>query len=254
MNRRLHTLLCFAVLFGGTSLLAQTHPGEPAKVTPPPAAPPPVPPAPPSAPAYQPPRPSNPSPAPSRPSEPSRAPEPSRPIESHRTNLPEGVGTPTFRSASGSQPASSRLEPAPGKPVSDSPAGPDARKTPNPRPSHSWWHFPVHHQPAQKTIEKVTAAPKVAVAKTVAAPAAAPKPPIVKQMPSISWAPSPLRAGNQVGGMQLDATASVPGSFNYTSTSCNASSGGACMLSLIFTPSDSEHYYSTTATATVIVQ
>jgi len=254
MNRRLHTLLCFVVLFGGTSLLAQTHPGEPAKVTPPPAAPPPPPPAPPSAPAYQPARPSSPAPAPSRPSEPSRAPEPSRPIESHRPNLPEGVGTPTFHSSSASQPAPSRLAPAPGKPVSDSPADPEARTTPNPRPSHPWWRIPVRRHPEPPKVEKKAVEPKVVAAKSVAVAAPPPKLPILKQMPSISWAPSPLRAGNQVGGMQLDATASVPGSFNYTSTSCNASSGGACMLSVIFTPSDSEHYYSTTATATVIVQ
>lgn len=243
MNRRLHTLLRFAVLFGGTSLLAQTHPGEPAKATPPPSPPP-------SAPAYQPSHASSPPPAPSRPSEPSRAPEPSRPIESHRPNLPEGVGTPTFRPSSGSQRASSHLEPASGKPAPDAANEPDARKAPNPRPSHPWWRLPVRRHPEPKKSETVVAQPKVVTAQAVVQP----KPPIVKQMPSISWAPSPLRAGSLVGAMQLDATASVPGSFNYTSTSCNVPPGAACTLSLIFTPSDSEHYSSTTAMATVIVQ
>jgi 6-phosphogluconolactonase len=71
-----------------------------------------------------------------------------------------------------------------------------------------------------------------------------------KITPTITWAsPSPVTYGTALSATQLDATASVAGSFVYTPPASTVLSPGAQTLSVAFTPSDSTNY--TTASATV---
>jgi uncharacterized protein YjdB len=73
--------------------------------------------------------------------------------------------------------------------------------------------------------------------------------------PTISWVPaSPITYGTPLGAAQLDATASaggtsVPGTFAYTPAAGTVLNAGTQTLSVLFTPTDTTHY--TTATASV---
>jgi hypothetical protein len=68
--------------------------------------------------------------------------------------------------------------------------------------------------------------------------------------PTITWAnPSPITYGTQLSGTQLDATASVAGSFAYTPAAGSTPNAGTQTLSVLFTPNDSTDY--TTATDSV---
>jgi hypothetical protein len=72
--------------------------------------------------------------------------------------------------------------------------------------------------------------------------------------PSISWAtPAPLTYGTALGAAQLDATASVPGTFVYTPALGSLLTAGAQALSVSFTPTDLVHYTTATASVTLIV-
>jgi len=70
--------------------------------------------------------------------------------------------------------------------------------------------------------------------------------------PSITWAtPAAIRYGTALSSTQLDATASVPGSFAYSPAS-GTLTAGAHALSVTFTSTDTIDY--TTATASVTLQ
>ena len=79
---------------------------------------------------------------------------------------------------------------------------------------------------------------------------------VAKAVPVITWAnPSNIVPGTPLGAAQLDATASVPGTFVYTPASgflLNAGPGQT--LSVTFTPKDTADYMSVTSTATINVQ
>ncbi len=76
-------------------------------------------------------------------------------------------------------------------------------------------------------------------------------PPLI---PSITWAtPAPIAYGTALSGTQLDATASVPGSFAYSPAPGAVLSGGSQTLSVTFTPTDTADYASATASVTIQV-
>ena len=72
-----------------------------------------------------------------------------------------------------------------------------------------------------------------------------------KATPTITWAtPADITYGTALGATQLNATASVPGTFVYTPAAGTVLNAGAAQtLSVTFTPTDAANY--TTATATV---
>ncbi|HEY5381248.1 MAG TPA: VCBS repeat-containing protein [Acidobacteriaceae bacterium] len=72
--------------------------------------------------------------------------------------------------------------------------------------------------------------------------------------PAISWTPNPatIPVGVPLSSAQLDATASVPGSFVYTPAAGTSFSAGTQTLSVTFTPTDTVNY--TAATQTVSLQ
>jgi len=68
--------------------------------------------------------------------------------------------------------------------------------------------------------------------------------------PTITWTtPAAITYGTALGAAQLDATASVPGTFAYTPAAGTVLGAGPQTLSVTFTPTDATDY--TTATATV---
>jgi hypothetical protein len=68
--------------------------------------------------------------------------------------------------------------------------------------------------------------------------------------PAITWSnPAGVIYGTALSATQLNATASVPGSFAYTPAAGSIPTAGANTLSVTFTPTDTTNY--TTATATV---
>ena len=70
--------------------------------------------------------------------------------------------------------------------------------------------------------------------------------------PTITWAtPAAITAGTALSATQLDATASVPGSFVYSPAAGTVPAVGTQTLSTTFTPTDTVDY--TTATATVML-
>ena len=71
--------------------------------------------------------------------------------------------------------------------------------------------------------------------------------------PTITWAnPASIVYGTALGATQLDATASVPGTFAYTPAANTVlAAGSGQKLSVTFTPTDTVDY--TTATATVLI-
>ena len=73
---------------------------------------------------------------------------------------------------------------------------------------------------------------------------------VTKATPSITWqTPSPISYGTALSAAQLNATASVAGSFAYTPALGETLSAGTHTLSVVFTPKDSAD--NTTAQATV---
>ncbi len=73
-----------------------------------------------------------------------------------------------------------------------------------------------------------------------------------KATPNITWpAPSAITAGTALSATQLDATASVPGTFVYTPPAATVLAAGTQSLSVVFTPTDSTNY--TTATFMVSI-
>jgi hypothetical protein len=75
-----------------------------------------------------------------------------------------------------------------------------------------------------------------------------------KATPVITWAaPAPIRYGTPLGSTQLDARASVAGSFVYTPGYGTVLHAGTQTLKATFTPADSGDYYSATATVSITV-
>jgi len=72
--------------------------------------------------------------------------------------------------------------------------------------------------------------------------------------PVITWAtPAPIAAGTPLSATQLDATASVPGSFVYSPAAGTVLSAGQQTLMTTFTPTDTTLYRSATASVTLTV-
>src|SRR5208282_1461961 len=73
--------------------------------------------------------------------------------------------------------------------------------------------------------------------------------------PTISWAnPANIVYGTALSGTQLDATASVPGTFAYTpAMGTILAAGNNQTLSVLFTPTDTTDYTTASATATINV-
>lgn len=71
--------------------------------------------------------------------------------------------------------------------------------------------------------------------------------------PTITWAtPAPIVVGTALSATQLNATASVPGTFVYSPPAGTVPGLGPNQLSVTFTPDDATDY--TTGTATVVLQ
>ncbi len=77
---------------------------------------------------------------------------------------------------------------------------------------------------------------------------------VAKATPAIEWPVSePVTFGTPLGARQLCATASVPGTFDYSPAPGVVLAAGAQTLSVIFTPRDSANYVTTEATVPLIV-
>ncbi|HWD00109.1 MAG TPA: alkaline phosphatase family protein, partial [Candidatus Sulfopaludibacter sp.] len=74
-------------------------------------------------------------------------------------------------------------------------------------------------------------------------------------VPVISWTtPAPVYVGAVLGPAQLNATASVPGSFTYTPASgAKLKAAGTTTLAVNFAPTDTKNYNSTRATVPIVV-
>jgi hypothetical protein len=72
--------------------------------------------------------------------------------------------------------------------------------------------------------------------------------------PTITWAaPAPIVYGTPLSTAQLDATASVPGTFSYSPAAGTVLSVGSHTLSVTFTPTDMTDYTAAMATVTLTV-
>ncbi|MGO9750201.1 MAG: MBG domain-containing protein [Solirubrobacteraceae bacterium] len=78
---------------------------------------------------------------------------------------------------------------------------------------------------------------------------------VTQATPTITWAnPAAIVYGTALSGTQLDATASVPGTFTYTpAAGAVLGAGNNQSLSVSFTPTDTTDYTRATATATINV-
>jgi len=75
-----------------------------------------------------------------------------------------------------------------------------------------------------------------------------------KATPTITWAtPSPITYGTALSSTQLNATASVPGTFVYSPLSGTVLGAGSQTLSVTFTPTDTTDYNAATATVMLVV-
>ena len=77
---------------------------------------------------------------------------------------------------------------------------------------------------------------------------------ITKATPSITWAtPASIRDGTALSASQLNATASVAGSFVYSPPSGTTLATGAHALQVSFTPTDTANYNSVSASVSLLV-
>jgi hypothetical protein len=78
---------------------------------------------------------------------------------------------------------------------------------------------------------------------------------VLKATPTITWpAPADIVYGTALGAAQLNATASIPGTFEYTPAAGTLLNAGAAQtLSVTFRPTDAENYDAATATVTISV-
>ena len=75
-----------------------------------------------------------------------------------------------------------------------------------------------------------------------------------KATPSISWSPpAPITNPNPLSATQLDATASVAGTFVYSPPAGTVLAAGTQTLSVVFTPTDTADYTNASASVSIIV-
>ena len=75
-----------------------------------------------------------------------------------------------------------------------------------------------------------------------------------KTTPTITWpTPAAITYGTALSSTQLDATASVPGSFAYSPAAGTVPAVGTDILNVTFTPSDTTDYNTTTASVPLVV-
>jgi hypothetical protein len=75
-----------------------------------------------------------------------------------------------------------------------------------------------------------------------------------KATPTITWpTPVSITASTPLSSTQLDATASVPGTFAYSPSAGTVLAAGSQPLATVFTPTDSADYYTATASVILIV-
>jgi hypothetical protein len=75
-----------------------------------------------------------------------------------------------------------------------------------------------------------------------------------KATPTVTWAaPGAITSGTALSSTQLDATASVPGSFVYSPASGTVLAAGAQTLTVIFTPTDAVDYNTASVSVTLTV-
>ena len=79
-------------------------------------------------------------------------------------------------------------------------------------------------------------------------------------IPALMWSvPSPITYGTALSSTQLNATATgvggttLPGTFNYTPAAGSVPGGGTQTLSVVFTPSDTVDYTTTSASVPLVV-
>jgi hypothetical protein len=77
---------------------------------------------------------------------------------------------------------------------------------------------------------------------------------VAKTVPNIEWAsPNPIPCGTPLGAAQLDASASIPGTFEYSPAAGEVLSAGSHTLSAIFIPRDGTRYARAIATVSLAV-
>jgi hypothetical protein len=77
---------------------------------------------------------------------------------------------------------------------------------------------------------------------------------VAQATPTITWSnPAAITYGTALSATQLNATASVPGSFAYTPAAGSIPTAGTDTLSVTFTPTDTSNYTTATATVQLIV-
>ena len=77
---------------------------------------------------------------------------------------------------------------------------------------------------------------------------------VIEAEPGITWeTPTPISEGTPLTATQLNASASVPGTFVYTPAAGEILAAGTHSLSLTFTPMDTENYTTVQATVTIAV-
>jgi Flp pilus assembly CpaE family ATPase len=66
---------------------------------------------------------------------------------------------------------------------------------------------------------------------------------VMKATPALQWpTPAPIPCGTALGTAELNATASVPGIFEYTPSAGEVPRAGVKTLAVLFTPTESENY------------
>src|SRR5205823_1987799 len=77
---------------------------------------------------------------------------------------------------------------------------------------------------------------------------------VLKATPTITWpTPADISYGTALSATQLNATASVPGTFTYSPAAGTVLDAGSRALSLTFTPTDAVNYTGATATVSIAV-
>jgi hypothetical protein len=77
---------------------------------------------------------------------------------------------------------------------------------------------------------------------------------VAQATPAITWAnPPPIAYGTLLSGTQLNATASVPGTFAYAPAAGTLLTAGTQTLSTTFTPADTTDYASSSAAVSLVV-
>ena len=78
--------------------------------------------------------------------------------------------------------------------------------------------------------------------------------PVTPIAPTITWStPTAISQGTSLSATQLDATANVPGTFVYSPAAGTVPAAGSDTLSVSFTPTDTTHYTSASASVTISV-